>query len=301
MTATARHPAALADRLLVAQPLLSQESSPSTDAATLAWLQAEEIRRDWQACGLATEPADRPAAEASLARLYARQGRTRPQFLWVDSPYAALAHLTGFPTHEQLRRWIGDRRPAGSPPLASDLAAGLSRLRSALEAAVEPPGFDRPPPKRKKDERWRVLPAPDLLRIGVPFREVVRQGVREALRVSLASNLSLVVRAALAAREPVPVAWYGQQEAYWIAYYDTYRRLGLASYPGADSDQLDDWAALARATGWWWPHDELCVVVERPAVVQVEPVPGGWHEQVRLVRGEPAALRYRDGWCPGVA
>ncbi|HEY0933759.1 MAG TPA: hypothetical protein VGD91_08455 [Trebonia sp.] len=44
--------------------------------------------------------------------------------------------------------------------------------------------------------------------------------------------------------------------------------------------------------GW---YEELCVVAERPELAGTEPVPGTWHEEVRL---RPDGLRYRDGWRP---
>lgn len=106
------------------------------------------------------------------------------------------------------------------------------------------------------------------------------------------------VQSALAAPGSLPVAWYGQQEAHWIAYYDALRRLGLARYGPADNDHLDEWATLARSCGWWWPGEDLCVVVERPAVVRTEPIAGGWHDEVRLSRGRRPAVEYRDGWHP---
>jgi len=118
---------------------------------------------------------------------------------------------------------------------------------------------------------------------------VLTQGVRDALRASLA--LPVPVRALLGPPETVPVCWYGQQDAHWIAYYDTWRRLGLARYPRADDAQLDAWAALARAAGWWWPDDAVCVMVERPSTLRVEPVPGAWHDEVRRT-----ALSWPDGW-----
>ncbi len=270
----------------------------ATDPALAAWRRVEVIRREWLAVGLATERADRPATEESLAALYARHGRGRPRFVWVDSPLAARKHLTGLPTHEDLRRWIVGRPPPGVPPIASDLAAGLSRLRSSLADAVVQPSFDRPPPKRKPHEPWPILPAADALRLGVPFSEMIRQGVREALRTSLSEGFALPVRTALAGSGPVQVGWYGQQEAYWIAVFDGYRRLGLAHYPRADSEHFEYWATLARSAGWWWPGEQFCVVVERPALVHTEPVPGAWHEQLRLRSGTEPAVEYRDGWRP---
>jgi hypothetical protein len=55
---------------------------------------------------------------------------------------------------------------------------------------------------------------------------------------------------------------------------------------------------LARSCGWWWPGEDVCVVVDRPELAGTEPLPGTWHEEVRLRRG---GVRYRDGWHPLLA
>ena len=279
------------------------------------WQQAVQIRHEWLEVGLSTEPADRSTAEEALTEIYARHRRARPRFRWVDSPRAALPHLRGLPTHETLRSWITDRPPAGPPPLVSDIAAGLSHLRSVLDRAVQDPPRDGPPPKREKNDRWPVLPPDEALRARLPFLEILRQGVRNALFCSLAAGLYLPTRSALAplssptdlpvarssaallpARSPVdrlPVGWYGNQDAAWVAYYDVLRRLGLAQYPGA----FDRWVRLTRSCGWWWPGGEVCVVVERPAVIRVEAVSDSWYDEIR-VRGDEGkpAVEYRDGW-----
>jgi hypothetical protein len=261
------------------------------------WRHAVRIRREWLGFGLATEPADRAAAEHSLARLYARCSRPRPRFLWIDSPQGALPHLAGMPTHEELHAWVTTDRPQGTPPLASDLAASVSRLRSGLDEHVVHPDLDAPPwaKRPEKGKPWPALPPLDALRAGVPLRDVLRQGVRDALYASLAHGFFLPVRAALG---PVPVGWYGQQDAFWIGYYDTLRRLGLARYPSALAEQLDEWAVLARSCGWWWPGEDVCVVVARPAVIRTEPVPDAWHEEVRLRRDDRPAVEFQDGWHP---
>ena len=242
------------------------------------------IRREWLAIGLSTEPADRPTTEEAIASIYRRHGRPRPAFRWVDSPHAARPHLHGLPTHDDLRAWVSDQRPAGRPPIASDIAAGLSRLRSSLdESYVEPPA-DRPPPKRKKGESWPVLPPDRALDAGLPLREVLNQGVRHALLRSLAA-VHLSVRAALG---PLPVGWYGNQDASWVAHFDVLHRLGLAD---PRDGEFTVWATLTRAGGWWWPGETRCVLVERPATLHTEPTAGGWHDEVRLRR-----ITYRDGW-----
>lgn len=268
------------------------------------WSRAVEIRREWLAHGLSTAPADRPAVEHTITRLYARAARSRPRFAWVDSPHQALPLLTGLPTHEALLSWIVGRTPPGKPPVVSDLAAALSRLRSALDAAADHPDLAAAPkPKSDRDTKsdrdkkidWALFRPTDALAGGAALREVLRIGVCQALRTSLADGLYLPIREILAIAGPVPAAWYGQQDSSWIAYYDVLRRLGLAHYGRGDTEHLDEWATLARTGGWWWPGEDVCVVVERPAAIRVEPLPGSWHEEVR-----PLTVEYRDGWRPRI-
>jgi hypothetical protein len=119
--------------------------APARPTAADLWQRAILIREEWLGIGRSTEPADRAAAEQAISILYARHGRPRPAFLWVDSPGAARPHPAGLPTHETLLSWVRGRPPAGRPPIASDIAAGLSRLRSDLAATVDEPVPDRHP------------------------------------------------------------------------------------------------------------------------------------------------------------
>jgi hypothetical protein len=239
--------------------------------------QAELVRREWLEVGLSTAPADRATTEEILAEVYARHRRERPAFRWVDSPLAALPHVRGNPTHATLM--------AGTPSVASDIAAGLSSLRSVLADRVLDPPLDRPPYKKGKNESWPLLPPREALRVKIPFFETLRQGVRDGLWNSLARGVYLPIRAALGA--DVALCWYGHQDASWIAYFDSLRRMGLAQYPAS----FDRWTALTRAAGWWWPGERECVLVERPVELKVSPVAGALHGEVALDR-----VVYRDGW-----
>lgn len=289
------------------------------DRALAWWRAAEPIRREWLDHGLDTAPADRRTTEDTVARLYARHRRQRPRFHWVDSPPAALPLVTGLPTHDVLHRWVTGRPPPGVPPLVSDLVAGWSRLRGTLDDGAEHPDLTPPPTTRRRSTdrmaggragvggvdppgtRWPVLPPAEAFAAGVPLRVVLRQGIWTALRVSLADGFFLPVRAALAAAgRPVPSAWYGQQDAYWVAYYDVLRRLGLARYRPADEAQLDEWVTLARCAGWWWPGERTCVLVDRPVVLRTERVPGGLHDERRPARDGAPPIAYRDGWSPSL-
>ncbi|MGI5521629.1 DUF6745 domain-containing protein [Micromonospora sp. CA-259024] len=260
------------------------------------WQQAVGIRQEWLGHALSTEPADKPTTERCLTAIYARMKRPRPRFEWVESPDKARSLITGWPTLDQLYEWIRDPRPRGTPPLASDLAMVTSQLRGALSASVIHTDPELSPMRAgKTKEPWPELAPLQALDSGVPLGVVLHQGVRTALHRSLAHGYYLPVRAALAGSGPVPVCWYGQQDASWVAYYDTLHRLGLARYGPDEAEHLNAWASLARSCGWWWPGEDVCVVVDRPQEIRTEPVAATVHEPVRL---RPRGLRYRDGWQP---
>jgi hypothetical protein len=138
-----------------------------------------------------------------------------------------------------------------------------------------------------------LLPPAQALEAGVPLRLVLRQNIRDALRTALMDSVALRVRAALGPPARIPICWYGQQDAYWIAHYDILRRLGLARFPAQEAARLDDWATIARSTGWWWPGEKVCVVVDRPA--RIDPVP--LRDDAIPVPTTPVVV-YRDGWRP---
>lgn len=255
------------------------------------WSQAIDIRREWLEVGTTTKPADHTTTEEAIASIYTRHGRPRPEFVRVPSPRAAIPYLEGLPTHEELRSWLGDHHHhhRGRPPIASDIAAGLSRLRSAIEDDYTEPPAERPPLKRRKAEPWPVLPPAQAIDSGLPFRELLTQGVRNALFRSLTS-IYRPIRAALShALGPVPVGWYGHQDAYWIAHADVLRRTGLS--PHRHEIEFETWSTLTRSAGWWWPGERHCVLVDRPVLVRTEPVPGAWHEEIRATH-----IEYADGW-----
>jgi hypothetical protein len=263
------------------------------------WQDAIKIRREWLDHGLSTQPADRRTAERSLTAIYAKISRPQPRFTWVDSPSQAIPLVTGLPTLDQLYAWIRDPHPTGTPPLASDLAMIAAQLRGSLGAGVSHADPELSPGRPGKHKGpWPELPPSEAFGIGIPLGVVLHQGIRTALHRSLTDGFRAPVRAALAGDRPMAVCWYGQQDAAWVAYYDALHRLGLASYRPQDLDHLGHWAALARSCGWWWPGEDVCVMVERPELARVEPVPGAWHDEVRLTRD---GIRYRDGWRPRLA
>nr|MDT0660905.1 hypothetical protein [Micromonospora sp. DSM 115978] len=274
-------------------PARRQDAATRTPAAHDLWWQAKKIRQEWLGHALSTEPADRPTAQRCLTAIYHRIGRPRPRFEWVDSPTQALPLIRRLPTLDQLHRWVRD--PVGPPPPGSDVATETARLRAVLSGGVTHTDPELTPVRQgKKREPWPELPPLDSLDRQVPLGVVLHRGVRNALHRSLIPGFALPVRAGLPGGDgQTPVCWYGQQDAFWIGYYDTLHRLGLAAYPKSASDHLRTWTDLALSSGWWWPGADVCVVAERPAVIETEPVPGSWYGEVRL---RPGGVTYRDGW-----
>ncbi|GIF97734.1 hypothetical protein [Catellatospora citrea] len=226
------------------------------------WQQAAAVRDEWHGYGTACGPTGQAVAEQALTEVYRRLGRPRPEFVWVRSPHEAQPLVRHLPTLQDLYTWVTDPPLGERPPLASDLAASLARLRGTMDDRIAPPLFDPKPPKRDKGQPWPNQTAEAALAYGVPFVDIVRRHVREALYTSLAGGFYLPGKRLLGA--PGPVCWYGQQEAHWIAYYEVWRRLGLANYGSAVDAELDGWQALARSAGWFWPDEGRCVVSARP-------------------------------------
>jgi hypothetical protein len=169
------------------------------------WQEAIKIRQEWLDHGLATQPADRRTAEHSLTMIYARISRPRPRFEWVGSPPQALPLVAGWPALGRLFAWIRDPHPRGKPPLASDLAMSVSRLRGALGASVLHPDPELSPIRKgRRKEPWPELPPLKAFEAGAPLGVVLHQGIRTALHRA-------PVRAALAGNPAdLPVCWYGQ-------------------------------------------------------------------------------------------
>jgi hypothetical protein len=263
------------------------------------WQLAVPLRQEWLDHGTSTRPADRATAERQVVALYARLQRPAPHVEWVESPLKALASVRGRPTLDDLYRLVRRPRPTSAPPpVASDVAMLVSRLRAELSAGVGHSDPELVPArKNKKGDPWPEQPAVAALSTGVPLGVVLHQNVRLGLYRSLAQGFAHRVRDSLRGHGPLPVCWYGQQEASWIGYYDVLARLGLARYGPREAEHLGEWAALARSCGWWWPGEDVCVMVERPATVEFEPVPGARLGELRVRSG---SVSYRDGWRPAV-
>ncbi|TPQ16449.1 hypothetical protein FGD71_041870 [Streptomyces sporangiiformans] len=262
---------------------------------------ARVLSEDWLKYGLSVRPADRPRAEAAVTALYRLIGAPPPDFVWVPSPAAARqVTLDHYDRFRPVRLDAAAVPAQGSDwPLVARLADLASQLRERMNDRI---GHR---PSARSSWAWadptpgtaRTLPPDEALAAGIPAADVVEAVVYDALTTTLRDAVCAPVRTELMppAVDAPGLAWYGQHDAAWVAHYDVFARVGLATYLGDDQDQLGLWTELVRSTGWWWPGDGMCVMAERPTEIHTEPQPSGFHGELRLHRDDGPAVRFADG------
>lgn len=184
--------------------------------------------------------------------------------LLTDWPVPARLACLAFTLREKLDARTGSRSPAWAPDRTALVTARSSYPQQALRERI-------------------------------PFDTVYEAAVYEPLAASLRDCVIPVLRTGTLPADGLPLTWYGQHDAYWIADHDIRARTDAVRYRRRDLRRLEPWAALARSTGWWWPGDGWCVMAERPVEVHTEPLPGAAHGGVRLHRDDGPAVRFADG------
>lgn len=238
------------------------------------------VHAEWLALALATGPSERTGAEAAVSQLYRLSGYPEPEFVWVPSPPAATELIAGEGIAQSGPFFTGSRQSAHAG-VAALINGSKRRMTARIEPARRGPRSDwwNPPPAHWEASRPR---------------ERAQSEIRDSLRTTVSDGIASAIRSITS---PIAgyVTWYGQHEAPWIAHCDGGRRLGFTTYCPEDVEILDIHRALARATGWWWPFDTVCVMAERPIALHTEPTPDGQHGQLRLHHQDDPAIAFSDG------
>lgn len=239
-----------------------------------------DIHAAWLAHALATGPSDRSSAETAVAQLYRLADRPQPDFVWVPSPPAGADLIISEGLASSVPVVHGMRQSAHS-----DVAAVITRSKARMSARINP---------HRSVHRfgwWQApIPPPDP---NPGPRERARREIRDWLHTSVSGGVATAIRTLTS---PIAgyVTWYGQHEAPWLAHCVAGPQLGLARYSPEDAEILDINCALARATGWWWPFDDVCVMAERPTTMYTEPTPDAKFSQRRLHHDEAPAVQFAD-------
>ncbi|MEN0137132.1 MAG: DUF6745 domain-containing protein [Rhodococcus sp. (in: high G+C Gram-positive bacteria)] len=177
--------------------------------------------------------------------------------------------------------------------VSARIAAMLSESRRRMDALIARGRSDWPH-ERQAIETARAQSPDDAARAGISPNAIIRAAVWDSLRTTLFDGVAAAIRTLMTAVVG-GVSWYGQQEVHRCAYYDTYRRFGLARFHSDDAELLDVHTALTGATGWWWAFDNVCVMAERPTALHTEPIPGRVHNERRVHHPDAPALEFADG------
>src|SRR3990167_5752579 len=118
----------------------------------------------------------------------------------------------------------------------------------------------------------------------------LESSLRSSLKSSLESSLWSSLRSS--GVEYISTSFWGQMDAYWIAYYLFCRDVLGVKYDAEKSRHLDLWRDVTQSCGWWWCYENYVIICERPAVVNMEPHDGA----ERLHCEDGPAVVFRDGW-----
>jgi hypothetical protein len=277
------------------------------------------VRDEWLRIGLATGPADRPAAEEGVCHAYQAAGLPSPgRMVWVGSPLAGVIaasmlcaldlsdHVPDLywgAVREQLQDQL--RASAWVQPSLGLSCAGEGRAadrfgtpmgREVRQRIVEPVRcavmyelHDRLGRSASASLR-QVVEGPVGTRVssqlGGRLHELIRQAMEPALWPFLVDDDGFDGDADWALPHPLRGV-QGQHDADWLARGAALR----AIVPSAlDNPGLDGLMRVARSAGWWWPFEHLAILSERPTALHQD-------AQGQLHHAGGPAIVYPDGFA----
>ena len=232
-----------------------------------------EWRAKWLAAGLCCEPADFDRAEEIIAGFYAQLGKPRPMFFRFSSPMmcelglATLKVILGSQSQldSQLDSQLGSQLRS---QLWSQLGSQLdSQLGSQLDSQLR---------SQLGSQLWSQL-----------WSQLDSQ-LGSQLRSQLWSQLGSQLDSQFRSRQFSYNAFWGQHEAYWIAFYGFCAEIGVR-YDEDGLRLLNAWGAIAESACWWAPWDGICILSDRPRHVSFD-------SQGRLHDETGMAVRFSCGW-----
>ena len=120
--------------------------------------------------------------------------------------------------------------------------------------------------------------------LGASLRDSLGASLWASLRASLRDSLRDLLGGSLGDS----LQWWGQQEAYWVAYYLYCVDVLSVRYDPQSEADLSLWATMCRA-GWWCAFDGVAILAERPAVQLLD-------DRGVIHCDDGPAIRCRDGF-----
>ena len=221
----------------------------------------KEFEQKWMRTGLSTEPCNVEAAKSAISAAY-RQAGLEPPSLWLHS-----------------------RCP---------IEAGLmvNCLKSAIAALQNEPGFNRAKVDFSQvrdsvwdsvsDSVWASVSASVWASVSDSVWDSVSDSVWDSVWASVSASVWASVRDSVS--DSVWDSVYGNHEAAWLGYCDYMGEvLGVEA-----TKKLRPIMDTAEHCGWWIPYRDVCVIQDRPSVIQL-------NDQGRIHCEHGPAISYRSG------
>ncbi len=188
-------------------------------------------------------------------------------------------------------------KPVRQWPLLQRLAALKSGMRHRITARIEREREWAPHGAGVSLGELATMTPREMVTAGASVRRVLETVLQRPLRESLFDGVYRPQRIEFLGdegRNGGPLG-YERYDTWATAFFDIVQAAGIFGYRRDDAHQLEQWAALGRTAGWWWPGPRRCVMVERPAAVHTEPQAGAMFGETRLHHEHRRAIEYSDG------
>ena len=290
-----------------------------TDAQIAAM---EDVKREWLAIGMSTEPANREAAEDGMRLAYKEAGLDPPKIvIWLGSPIAGVMGC-------KLLKAINNRLPHIALPVKSEISVGVSDgvsegVRADVREGVRADVWDGVR-YSVAEGVWDSVSADVSAGVAKGVRAGVSAGVAKGVSAGVAKGVSEGVSAGVRDRVSAGVwdgvwegvsegvwegvraavwdgvcpsltpaeisdsmgkAIWGNHEAGWMAFYDYFQTHCFIDI----CNKLDGLSTVAKNAGWWFPFREAVILTERPRSITVDEY-GRSHSYL------VPAIMYPDGW-----
>ncbi|MDD5358249.1 MAG: hypothetical protein PHX80_03830 [Candidatus Nanoarchaeia archaeon] len=123
----------------------------------------------------------------------------------------------------------------------------------------------------------------------------LRANLGDNLRANLWANIWANIWANLWANiganlRYINTSFLGQQDYYWIAFYQYPKRFLSIKYKERDNEIIDLWETIAESGHWWWAYENIVFISHKPTLLLVD-------DRGRLHNDEGPAIQYRDGYA----
>ncbi|MCC6980353.1 MAG: hypothetical protein IT343_18685 [Candidatus Melainabacteria bacterium] len=262
-----------------------------------------------------TSPCNRPKAQEAVSQIYKNAGATPPRyFIWFKSPFhGAIAAVllakgtnsvhaqvvTKFKNACSAKLWKMIEAKGGAQWWETDATPYWTTVQNKLAPAIQRtfgtlphqigqavlacfvghvgPGINQ----INLEQVWGQLAPPALLSgIIYEMKQVLPAQFTDP--VEEFDDRPLTAALATSALAQIAYAGHGNLDAD-LPFYD------LAASAGFKLPELMPYFQLANFGGWWWPFQDVCLMIDRPNRLSVD-AEGQLHNSIGC------ALQYRDGW-----